>query len=134
MGLGSDGASVMTGRHTGVGTRLKSVAFLVHTHCVAHRLALCSAQAAKSVKLFDKYQTLLTNIFNFYSNSAVRYNKLREIQSVLETKPVSLKAAAPTRWLSLHNAVDAIYKCWPVLVDCLGHQATEDNSKNAAKA
>lgn len=70
--------------------------FLIHTHCVAHRLALCSVQAAKSVKLFDEYQTLLTNIFNFYSNSAVRYNKLREIQSVLEMKPVSLKAAAPT--------------------------------------
>lgn len=85
VGLGSDGASVMMGRHSGVGVQLKSVApFLVHTHCVAHRLALCTSQAAKSVKLLDEYQTLLTNLFNFYSNLAVRYNKLREIQSILE--------------------------------------------------
>ena len=49
-------------------------------------------------------------------------------------KLVSFKATAPIRWLSLHNAVDAIYKCWPALVDSLGHQATEDNSENAAKA
>lgn len=69
VGLGSDGASVMMGRHSGVGVQLKSVApFLVHTHCVAHRLALCTSQAAKSVKLLDEYQTLLTNLFNFYSN------------------------------------------------------------------
>ena len=41
VGLGSDGASVMMGRHSGVGVRLKSVApFLVHTHCVAHSYAL----------------------------------------------------------------------------------------------
>lgn len=135
VGLGSDGASVMMGRHNGVGVRLKSVApFMVHTHCVAHRLALCSAQAAKSIKLFDEYQTLLTNIFNFYSNSAVRYNKLREIQNIIELKPVTLKAAAPTRWLSLHNAVDAIYKCWSALVDCLEHQAAEKNDENSTKA
>lgn len=81
----------------------------------------------------DEYQTLLTNLSNFYSNSAVRYNKFK-IQSILELKPVTLKVAASTRWLSIHNAVDAIYKCWPALVDCLDHQAAEDNNENAAKA
>ena len=135
MGLGSDGAAVMMGHHSGVGVRLKSLApFLIHTHWVAHRLAFCTSQAAKSVKLLDEYQTLLTNRFNFYSNSAVRYNKLCEIQSILELKSVTLKVAASTRWLSLHNAVDAIYKCWPALVDCLDHQAAEDNNENSAKA
>ena len=39
MGLGSDGASVIKGWHTGVGAQFKSVVpFLIHTHCVAHRL------------------------------------------------------------------------------------------------
>lgn len=33
MGLGSDGAAVMMGHHSGVGVRLKSLApFLIHTH------------------------------------------------------------------------------------------------------
>ena len=44
MGFGSDGASVMTGRRAGVGTRLyRSNPYLIAIHCVAHRLALaCS--------------------------------------------------------------------------------------------
>ena len=39
MGLGSDGAAVMTGARGGVGKRLKDDHswFLVHIHCVAHR-------------------------------------------------------------------------------------------------
>ena len=84
--------------------------------------------------MLDEYQTLLTNLLNFYSNSAVRYNKLREIQSILELKPVTLKVAASIRWLSLHNAVDAMYKCWPALVDCPDHQGAEDSNENSAKA
>ena len=46
MRLGSDGVAVTMGRQSGVDVRLKSVApFFFHTHCVAHRLALCTAQA-----------------------------------------------------------------------------------------
>ncbi|XP_046862797.1 transmembrane protein C17orf113-like [Xenia sp. Carnegie-2017] len=73
VGLGSDGASVMMGRHNGVGVRLK-------------------------------------------------------------TEASNLESCCPTRWLSLHNAVDAIYKCWSALVDCLEHQAAEKNDENSTKA
>lgn len=46
MGFGSDGASVMIGRRTGVATRLKQRnPYLVAIHCVAHRLALACSQA-----------------------------------------------------------------------------------------
>ena len=44
-GLGSDGASVMTGVHGGVGVKLRNgwdetpayAPYLLHIHCVAHR-------------------------------------------------------------------------------------------------
>ena len=107
---------------------------MVHTHCGARRLALCTTQAAKSAKLLGEYQTLLTNFFNFYSNSAVRYNKLSEIHSILQLKSVTLRVAASNRWLSLHNAVDAIYRCCPALVDCLDQQAAEGNNDSSAKS
>ncbi|KAK1891644.1 Zinc finger protein 862, partial [Dissostichus eleginoides] len=43
MGLGSDGASVMTGKRAGVGALLKRVnPFLIQVHCVAHRAALAA--------------------------------------------------------------------------------------------
>ena len=39
--FGSDGASVMTGKHTGFAARLRHMQpSLVSIHCVAHRLAL----------------------------------------------------------------------------------------------
>lgn len=47
-GLGSDGASVMLGVRGDVSTLLKEeIPFLVANHCIAHRLALACAQAAK---------------------------------------------------------------------------------------
>ncbi len=46
-GLGSDGASVMAGIHTGVSTQMRHLQpTLVSVHCVAHRLALAVVQAA----------------------------------------------------------------------------------------
>ena len=48
--LGSGGANVMVDKHCGVARRLQSDApHLVSNHCVAHRLALASAQAANDI-------------------------------------------------------------------------------------
>ena len=48
IGLGSDGASVMLGKKTGVGVRLKvCLPHLTHVHCVAHRVNLEASRAAK---------------------------------------------------------------------------------------
>ena len=49
-GFGSDGAAVMTGRLSGVSTRLKAHApRLIAIHCVNHRLALAAAHAADHI-------------------------------------------------------------------------------------
>ena len=48
-GLGSDGASVMVGRHNGIGAKLKKQnPFMLSMHCVAHKLALASQSDAAS--------------------------------------------------------------------------------------
>lgn len=45
-GFGSDGASVMTGKHNGVGARLQKVCSItVQSHCISHRLALACSDA-----------------------------------------------------------------------------------------
>ena len=50
MEFGSDGASVMTGKRAGLGTRLhQSNPYLIAIHCVAHRLALACSQAGEKV-------------------------------------------------------------------------------------
>lgn len=50
-GFGSDGASVMTGKSNGVGSRLQKVCrIMVHSHCINHRLALACSDANDTVK------------------------------------------------------------------------------------
>ena len=91
-GFGSDGAAVMTGVCNVVGVQLKQVyPLLVHVHCMAHRLALVVSQAAGEIPQLKAYQLYINNIYHHYQYSAVRYNKLREIQQVVEETPVALK-------------------------------------------
>ena len=48
--FGSDSASVMTGKRSGVATRIKSHnREMVSIHCGAHKVALASSQAADHV-------------------------------------------------------------------------------------
>ena len=56
-GLATDGASVMTGVHSGVTTRIKERnPFIISTHCIANCLALAIGKAANTVPYFKKYQ------------------------------------------------------------------------------
>ena len=54
--IGSDGASIMTGRVEGVNTLLKKekTPFMINIHCIAHRLQ-CTNQAARNVETMEKY-------------------------------------------------------------------------------
>ena len=55
-GVGTDGASVMTGRKIGVIVRLKEYnQALVGIYCAAHRCALAASQASKSIPQLKKY-------------------------------------------------------------------------------
>ena len=128
-GLGSDEAAVMTGVRNGVGVQLKQVyPLLVHVHCMAHRLALAVSQAAGEIPQLKAYQLDINNIYQHYQYSAVRYNKLREIQQVVDETPVALKQPHTVRWLSLDHAVDAINKSWASLVAVLGEEAANGNA------
>ena len=72
-GFGSDGAAVMTGRHTGVATRLKArTQKMISIHCVNHRLALAAAHAADNIPYLQRFKTNLRGLFTFYQNSPVR--------------------------------------------------------------
>ena len=135
--LASDGASVMVGRKNGVGARLRSkyVPYLVQVHCIAHRLALAAANACKKVSSFDQFQCTLKQVYRFYTNSPVRYNSLRELQQVLEDDPclrtITLKEPASFRWLSMYQAVKAVFHVFPALCLQLDNESAEKASPDA---
>ena len=91
-GFGSDGASVMVGRSSGVATRLKSHNVeMISIHCGAHRLALASSQAADSITYLKWFDSHLIALFYYFKNSAVREAALHQIQEVMDEPVLRLK-------------------------------------------
>ncbi|CAC5392889.1 unnamed protein product [Mytilus coruscus] len=135
--LATDGASVMMGKHGGVGALLRQQhnPALVQIHCITHRVALAAGQACRDVQYFTDYQLILKQIFKFFNNSAVRYNELRQLQELLDTddnlKTLSLKQPASFRWLSLGAAVDAIFASYPAIYSTLDSLAAGKDSPEA---
>ena len=81
VGLGSDGAIVMTGRSNGMGAKVKQEApALVHIRCLAHRVSLASCDAAAAFPSLQKVKGTLLRLNNYFKSSAVRYSQLKELQ------------------------------------------------------
>ena len=108
-GMATDGASVMTGTRSGVTTRMKRRnPFMLSTHCVAHRLALASGQAADNVPYLKKYQQYINTIYKYYHYSPKHSNTLERLQEVLECAEKKFQQVFHTRWLSFDGAVQAV--------------------------
>ena len=108
-GFGSDGASVMVGRRSGVATRLKETnPSLINVHCICHRLALASKDAFSEIPYLKKYEEILTSLFKFYHNSSVRAAGLREIQRVCKDPQLKLKE---TKHVRHHCKICAFILC-----------------------
>lgn len=64
VGLETDGAAVMTGRHNGLGIKLKQLNnILKQVHCVAHRLNLAAPQASKDIDYLEQYKGKVNTIY-----------------------------------------------------------------------
>ena len=117
-GFGSDGASLMTGKKTGVATQVKSDnPHCVSVHCFAHRLALCTQKAAESVHYIDKiFNKTMTDLFYYFKKSSCRVAELTKLQEVLGSECVRIKEVHQIRWFAFYDALFAVYKCWKPLV------------------
>jgi hypothetical protein len=128
-GFGSDGASVMTGIHNGVGARMKALQpAMAHVHCVAHRCALAAKDATGNVETIADYRLCLQQLFKLYRASGDRTHRLKELCDTLDEADYRcLKHPISVRWLSLGKAVDAVKHAWPALVLELEEEAQRHN-------
>ena len=116
-GLGSDGAAVMTGRVTGVATRLKAHSpRMISVHCVNHRLALAAAHAADGIPYLQHFKSILQTLFFFYQHSAVCMASLHAIQEVLNDHSIKCKLAKDVCWHSHDMAIKAVIRTLPSLL------------------
>ena len=113
VGLGTDGAAVMNG----LGVKLKQLNnILIQVHCVAHRLNLAASQASKDIDYLGQYRECINSIYKFYSNSSVRYDKLKEIQQLMHGKVKQVVEPSSVRWLSVEACVKMIFEYFDSLV------------------
>ncbi|XP_070569233.1 zinc finger protein 862-like [Ptychodera flava] len=97
-GLGTDGASVMTGRKKGLtGQFLQVNPQLVNTHCSAHRVALCSEQAATKIPAMKFYQEVLESLFYYFKKSPKRCESVKAVQDLLNEPALKYREVSNTK-------------------------------------
>ncbi|PFX15955.1 hypothetical protein AWC38_SpisGene19803 [Stylophora pistillata] len=113
-GFGSDGASVMRGKNNGVSKQMKDDSpFLVSIHCMAHRLALCTSQAANGIPYLAKFKEILTDLYRYFDKSALQ--SLAEFETIFEHPELEIKEVFDIRWLSFYGALETMYRTRPSL-------------------
>lgn len=129
--FGSDGASTMLGQRTGVAARLKKYnSYLTENHCIVHRLHLASQDAAEQVAYFKTYDTLVKEIYLYFSSSYKRLLTLKMVQHNLEEPELVLLNIISTRWLSFSNVIHNFHQCLESIKGALLEEAA--NNQQAA--
>ena len=130
MGLGTDGAAVMVGCRGGLGVKLKEKNnMLIQVHCIAHRLNLAASQASSGIPYMQDYHRYIQLLYRFFSDSQVRYDKLRELQTLLHGEVKQVPEGTSVRWLSVESAVKMIFGHFDAIV-----LALEDDKDKTGKA
>ena len=110
-GIGTDGASTMTGCHSGVVAHLKLITpSAIGVHCAVHRLNLASSHAGDTVPYVKKFSSILHQLYDFFNNSAVQTAGLEAVQNLIHESGKVLTPCS-TRWLSIEHSVNRMKKC-----------------------
>ena len=106
-GQAYDGASVMSGCHSGVGKRLMDVeSRAVTIHCQAHSLNLAVQDACARVPTLNSFMNKVNELLNFMRSFPKRLAELRQ----LSTTDLSLRPLCPTRWTLRYAALESMQK------------------------
>lgn len=135
----SDGASVMTGKNTGVAKRLKESVNkeLINIHCICHRLALACTDTLEDVSYIKQVQLWLVQLWKLFENSCKKLAVYLKIQTELKGIKLSteesrqgasrrLKKACQTRWLSFNQSNQAIFREYPAVLQTLNNLQSSD--------
>lgn len=131
VGIGTDGAANMCGKHNSLFTRLQGdVPNLMLMKCMAHSVSLCASKAAD--QLPSEVESLIKNSKSYFAHSSLRLEKWEALfRSMNDGKPpLRLVALSATRWLAFYNAVSVILKQWTELKEFFNLAATIFDKKN----
>ena len=118
---GYDGASVMSGKLSGVQAQIRHYApNAIYIHCNAHCLNLCLVESVKAVKHAREFFALLEALYVFLSASKCHVLFLENQKKLYPTTQVRhLQRLSETRWACRANAVATLCYTYEAVVDTL---------------
>ena len=133
IGQSYDGASVMSGRLSGVQKRVKEhVDWAIYVHCYAHRLNLVVIDSCKAMKYAADFFAQLQRLYVFMSGSFVHPKWLILQQELYpHEKAIELKSFSETRWSAQIAACHAVKNRFDVILALL-EQIGEDTNRDRA--
>ncbi len=123
VGQAYDGASVMSGKHSGVQARIKEQAkHAFYIHCNAHCLNLVLVDTVKAIPEVGEFFSLLERLYVFTSGSYVHQKWLGIQKEMYPGAPArELQRLSDTRWacryMALHTIMDRLPAIKRVLQD-----------------
>ena len=137
LGLGIDGAAVMTGSKSGVATQLKSrFPLLISWHCFDHRLELAVYDAVKSCTEINHFKILMDTLYSLYSQSPKCQRELNECAKDLAVQLNRIGRVLDVRWVaSSFRTVTAVWRSYEALYKHFTQKAddTSLDSKERSK-
>ncbi|KAL4112477.1 hypothetical protein QTP88_016257 [Uroleucon formosanum] len=119
-GQAYDGANTMSGRFSGLQSKIKDVSPLaLYIHCCAHNLNLVLIDSIRSSINAVSFFGILEALYTFITNSLPRLKIFEEEQKKIDGLVLTLKQLSETRWASHKHAVDLVYINLPVIVTSL---------------
>ena len=113
-----DGASTMSGRKSGVVTRLCSAEpRAVFTHCYGHSLNLACSDAIKQCKLMQDALDTTHEITKLIKKSPARDAIFKRLKEEMASDSPGIRVLCPTRWTVRANALKSILDNYNVLLE-----------------
>lgn len=135
VGQGYDGAAVMSGKRSGVCTRIQDVAkYAFYVHCNAHCLNLVIVDSVKSVSEADCFFSLLQKLHCFMSGSYVHTKWLEIQREMYGGQSREIPRLSDTRWACRYAACHNLLDRLPAVLRVLQEIGLESNGDRAVDA
>ena len=113
----SDGASVMLGRSSGVGVRLRNDFHnIIIWHCLNHRLQHVLDDSVKEIKQVNHFKIFMDKIYAIFHQSNKNQMQLYNISEQLGQEILKIGRVLGPRWAACSlRAAQAVWQDYPVL-------------------
>ncbi|XP_021577473.1 E3 SUMO-protein ligase KIAA1586 homolog isoform X1 [Ictidomys tridecemlineatus] len=114
----SDGANLILGRKSGIGTKLlEKFPEIIMWNCLNHRLQLSLDDSVSEIKQVNHFKIFLDKIYSLYHQSNTNQTKLLgSVAKDLEIEIIKIGRVMGARWAACSlQAATAVWRAYPVL-------------------